>query len=143
MFFFREHFSNGDRKKLSEILCACFFVLDLKYVITNVFRKVFFQHNMRAGTSTDLFQNNKICTTSRSKICSGDVNVLDLFPIFTIVIHNPMSHEGDIFPPVKNQRGGQFFVSPPSKTNEGDNFLCPPRQKPTRGTTFCVLPVKN
>ena len=82
-FSFREHFNDGETRKLSESFCACFFVLDLKYVITNVSRKVFFQHDMRAGTSTDLFQNNKICTTSRSKICSGDVHVLDLFPIFT------------------------------------------------------------
>ena len=82
-FSFREHFNDRERRKLSESFCACFFVLDLKYVITNVSRKVFFQHDMRAGTSTDLFQNNKICTTPRSKICSGDVHVLDLFLIFT------------------------------------------------------------
>ena len=85
-FSFRDNFSNGERRKLSESFCACFFVLDLKYVITNVSRKVFFQHDMRAGTSTDLFQNNKICTTPRSKICSGDVHVLDLFPIFTSLL---------------------------------------------------------
>ena len=82
-FSFRDNFNNVERRKLSESFCACFFVLDLKYVITNVSRKVFFQHDMRAGTSTNLFQNNKICTTPRSKICSGDVHVLDLFPIFT------------------------------------------------------------
>ena len=82
-FSFREHFNNEERRKLPKSFCACFLVLDLKYVITNVSRKVFFQHDMRAGTSTDLFQNNKICTTPRSKICSGDVHVLDLFPIFT------------------------------------------------------------
>ena len=85
-FSFREHFNDGERRKLSETFCACFFVLDLKCVITNVTRKVFFQHDMRAGTSTDLFQNNKICTTSRSKICSGDVHVLNLFPIFTSLL---------------------------------------------------------
>ena len=52
-------------------------------VITNVSKKSFFQDDMKAGTSTDLFQNNKICTTLRSKICNDDVHVLDLFPIFT------------------------------------------------------------
>ena len=35
------------------ISARIFFVLDLTYVITNVSRKVFFQHDMRAGTSTE------------------------------------------------------------------------------------------
>ena len=54
-FSFQEHFSNGERRKLSENFCVSFFVLDLKHVITNVFRKVFFQHNMRTGTSTETY----------------------------------------------------------------------------------------
>ena len=42
---------------------------------------------MKAGTSTELFQNNKICTTPRSKICTGDVHVLDLFPVIGRLRH--------------------------------------------------------
>ena len=59
------------------------FILILKHLITDLSKKSFSQHDMKAGTSTNLFQNNKIFTTSRNKICSGDVHVLDLFPIFT------------------------------------------------------------
>ena len=70
-------------RKLLESVRAYFFKLVLKHVITNVSRKSFFQHHMKAGTSTELFQNNKICTSSCSEICSCDVHILDLFHIFT------------------------------------------------------------
>ena len=49
----------------------------------NVSCKSFFQYDVKARTSTELFQNNKICTSSCSKICNGDMHVLDLFLIFT------------------------------------------------------------
>ena len=61
-------------------------MLVLKYFTTDLFRKSFSLHDRKAKISTDLFQNNKICTTSRSKICSDDVHALDLFPIFTLFL---------------------------------------------------------
>ena len=49
-----------------------------------------------------------------------------LFHVDTIVIHNSISHGGDVFPPVKNQRGGHLFVFPPVKIpREGHNFVSP------------------
>ena len=77
------HFNNRERRKLLENVCAYFFNLDPKHLIINFSYNSFFQHDMKAETSTELFQNNKICTSSCSKICSGDVHALDLFPIFT------------------------------------------------------------
>ena len=51
--------------------------------LSNVSRKSFFQHDMYAGTSKDLFQNNKICTASCSKIFS--VNVYICFRLMPLV----------------------------------------------------------
>eukprot|EP00493_Phyllostaurus_siculus_P020703 UN21028 len=42
-------------------------MLILKHLITDFSRKSFSQHDMKAGTSTNLFQNNKICAASHRK----------------------------------------------------------------------------
>ena len=83
VFVFGSILTMGKEEGYPRVSTRIFFMLILKYLITDFSRKSFSQHDMKAGTSTDLFQNNKICTASRSKIYNGDVHVLDLFPIFT------------------------------------------------------------
>ena len=69
-------------KKKYPRVSACIFHACSKTCNYRFLQQNIFQDDMKAGTSTDLFQNNKIFTASRSKICGGDVHVLRLIPYF-------------------------------------------------------------
>ena len=112
MFFFSEAFYQWGKRKVIQEFLRVFFILDLKHVITNFFWRNFYQHDMKAGTSTESFQNNKICTASCSKICSCDVHVLDLFPICT---HLPK------FVPLKTYVFSLRGYQPPPRLNKKTN----------------------